>query len=144
MPSSRSLKTQILRFLVTGGLAFIIDYGLLIACTELLGLNYLVSATIGFSVSVIFNYIISVIWVFVPAPGKSRLATMTLFISLSVIGLLINNGIMWAMVELFGLWYAFAKIVATAVVMVFNFITRKILIEHRSTVARSALPSKEI
>ena len=58
---------------------------------------------------------------------------MNLFIFLSILGLVINNGIMWIMVEFLNIWYAFAKIFATGVVMIFNFITRKMLIEHKPT-----------
>ena len=55
---------------------------------------------------------------------------------LSVIGLLINNAIMWAGVELLQ-WpewlqnhaYLIVKIFATAVVMVWNFVTRKIFLD---------------
>lgn len=51
------------------------------------------------------------------------------FIILSVIGLGINELIMWIAVDAFGIFYMLAKIGATAVVMVYNFITRKLFLE---------------
>ena len=46
-----------MKFGVVGVIAFIIDYGLLALLTEVFGVNYLVSATISFTASVIFNYL---------------------------------------------------------------------------------------
>ena len=55
----KNLIAQFMKFGVVGVIAFFIDYGLLAFCTEILHFNYLVSATIGFTVSVVFNYLAS-------------------------------------------------------------------------------------
>ena len=47
-----------------------------------------------------------------------------------MIGLVINQVMMWFLVEFLGILYFIAKIFATAVVMVYNFITRKIFLEN--------------
>ena len=60
---------------------------------------------------------------------KQDVKDFVIFIILSVIGLGINSLIMYVMVEKFGVYYMFSKIVSTAVVMVYNFITRKIFVE---------------
>ena len=44
---------------MVGVIAFVIDYGSLALLTEVFGVNYLVSATIPFTVSVVFNYLAS-------------------------------------------------------------------------------------
>lgn len=55
---------QILRFGVVGGGAFAIDAGILFFLTEYFGIDPLISNIISFTVSVIFNYILSITWVF--------------------------------------------------------------------------------
>ncbi|MDO5043544.1 MAG: GtrA family protein [Slackia sp.] len=110
-------------------IAFVIDYGLLALLTELFGINYLVSATISFTASVVFNYVASMRYVFTHKEGMSRRREFIIFVVLSVIGLLINNGCMWAGVELLGIHYLLTKIVATAIVMIWNFVTRKIFLD---------------
>lgn len=132
----RKLIEQFMKFGVVGVIAFFIDYGLLAFCTEILGINYLVSATIGFTVSVVFNYIASMRYVFTHREDMSRRREFIIFVVLSVIGLIINNALMWAGVELLP-WpewlqehsYLIVKIFATAVVMVWNFVTRKIFLD---------------
>lgn len=118
-----------MKFGVVGLIAFFIDYGLLAFCTEVLGINYLVSATIGFTVSVVFNYFASMRYVFTHKQGMSRRKEFIIFVVLSIIGLLINNGCMWAGVELLGIHYLIVKIGATIIVALWNFITRKLLLD---------------
>lgn len=125
----KRLINQILKFGVVGGTAFLIDYGLLFLLTEFAGIHYLISGTISFAASVIYNYILSVVWVFDPVGERSKAKDMAVFLILSVIGLGINQVIMWILVELFGVYYMLSKIAATAIVMVYNFITRKIFLE---------------
>jgi len=122
------LLNQILKFGLVGGTAFVIDYVLLYFCTEFLHIHYLISSIISFTVSVIFNYILSIKWIF-DVKKKQDVKDFVIFIILSVIGLGINSLIMYVMVEKFGVYYMLSKIVSTAVVMVYNFITRKIFVE---------------
>ncbi len=126
----KKIIKQILKFGVVGGLAFVIDYALLYLLTEFLNIHYLVSSIISFSVSVIFNYILSIKWVF-DVNKKQDVKEFIIFIVLSIIGLGINSLIMYIMVDLMNVYYMASKIVATAVVMVYNFITRKIFIEGK-------------
>ena len=125
----KKIVRQILKFTVVGGLAFLIDYGLLYVLTEFIGIHYLISSIISFTVSVIFNYILSIKWVF-DVNKKQGLKEFILFIILSVIGLIINEIIMYLMVDIMNIHYMISKLFSTGVVMVYNFITRKIFIER--------------
>lgn len=125
----KQLIAQFMKFGVVGVIAFVIDYGLLVLLTEAFSINYLVSATISFTASVVFNYAASMRYVFTHKEGMSRRREFVIFVVLSVIGLVINNACMWAGVELFGIHYMVTKIAATAIVMVWNFVTRKIFLD---------------
>ena len=60
----KKLIEQIMKFGVVGAVAFVIDYGLLALLTEVFAINYLVSATVSFTASVVFNYVASMRYVF--------------------------------------------------------------------------------
>lgn len=126
---SNPLFVQIFRFGIVGGLAFVVDYGILILCKEVFGLNVLLSAAIAFTISVIFNYILSVKWVFDVNKKNDSKRNFILFIVFSVIGLGLTEAIMWFGTDIIKISYLIVKIIATAIVMVFNFITRKIFLE---------------
>ena len=128
----KNLFSQLIKFGLVGGIAFLIDYGIMVFLTEVFKIPSLISAAISFTVSVIFNYIASVKWVFdVDKEKNSKTKELIVFIILSVIGLGINELIMWIMDKEFGIYYMISKIVATIVVMCYNFITRKLFLEKR-------------
>ena len=124
------LVAQIMKFGVVGVIAFFIDFGVMVFLTEVFGMNPVASATISFTVSVVFNYLASMRYVFQHREGMSRTREFVIFVVLSVIGLAINDALMWAGTELASFDYRLVKIVATAVVMVWNFVTRKIFLEE--------------
>ena len=126
----KNLFSQLIKFGLVGGIAFLIDYGIMVFLTEVFKIPSLISAAISFTVSVIFNYISSVKWVFdVDKEKNSKTKELVVFILLSIVGLGINELIMWIMDKEFGIYYMISKIVATIVVMCYNFITRKLFLE---------------
>mgnify|MGYP000121499842 FL=1 len=123
------LIKQIIKFGIVGGSAFVIDYGLMIFLTEVMNINYLISNGLSFSASVVFNYIMSVKWVFDVKEKNSKTNEFLIFVLLSLVGLGINQFIMWIAVEKLEVYYLLSKIYATIIVMVYNFITRKMFLE---------------
>ena len=126
---NNKLFNQILKFGVVGGIAFVIDYVTLIICKEIININVLLSAAIAFTVSVIFNYILSIKWVFDVNKEKNSRKNFIIFIIFSIIGLGLTELIMWFGTDIIKINYLIVKIIATAIVMIFNFITRKIFLE---------------
>ena len=131
MSNTKKLFSQIIKFGFVGGAAFVIDAGLLFLLTEFCGIHYLISGMISFTASVIYNYILSVKWVFDAKKDANKTQEFIVFIVLSVIGLGINQLFMWLFVDMMHIYYMLSKIIATVIVMVYNFITRKIFLEKK-------------
>ena len=125
----KKLIAQFMKFGIVGVIAFVIDYGVMIFLTAVFGVPYLISTTISFVVSVIFNYFASMRFVFKRKDDMSRRREFIIFIVLSVCGLGINDLLMWLMVDSLYIDYRLSKIVVTVVVAVWNFVTRKIFLE---------------
>ena len=125
----KKLIEQLMKFGVVGVICFGIDYGLMIFLTELCGISYLVSSGISFSVSVMVNYTLSLKFVFETDKDKNKIVEFLIFIILSVVGLGINQVLMWVCVDKLHVYYMISKIGVTGVVMVYNFITRKLILE---------------
>lgn len=122
------LIQQVLKFGVVGFMAFGIDYGVLMLLSQVIGIDPVISAGISFCVSLVFNYLASMRFVFKHRDDMSRSHEFVVFLVLSAIGLGINELIMWVGTMWLG-GSAFAvtvvKVFATAVVMVWNFVSRK-------------------
>lgn len=125
----KKLFEQIIKFGIVGGLAFLIDYGIMVLCKEVFKFDVLVAAGFGFTVSVIFNYIASVKWVFNVNENNSKSKQFIIFIIFSIIGLIITEIIMYIGTDIMKISYLIVKVGATLIVMVFNFITRKLFLE---------------
>lgn len=125
----KKLITQIIKFGIVGVLAFFIDYGVMILLKEVFGIWYFLAAMISFTMSVVFNYIISMRYVFSGKEGMSKKKEFVIFIILSVLGLIINQLGMWILVDVVDIDYRISKFFVTAIVMVWNFVTRKIFLE---------------
>lgn len=153
----KKLIDQILKFGVVGIISFIVDFVITMAVSTLLRTSVgmttsqaaLVGAFFGFIISVIVNYILSMKYVFERREDLDRKKEFTIFVVLSIIGLGINELIILFCIDLvYANWAwlhnligatlatAGAKIVATAVVMVYNFVTRKIFLENKGGQAK--------
>lgn len=129
----KKIFIQILRFGFVGATAFLIDFGILYLLTEIIGANYLLANCFSFTVSVIYNYLMSVVWVFETDKTKNKVIELFIFILLSIIGLGTNQLIMWILVDKIHVNYLISKIFVTGIVMVYNFITRKLFLENITT-----------
>lgn len=125
----KKLVSQFVKFGLVGVIAFVIDYGIMVALVELLQMNPVVASAISFTVSVVFNYYASMRYVFTHREDMSRTKEFIIFIILSVIGLGINTALMYVGVDLLVISYLLVKLFATAVVLVWNFVSRKIWLD---------------
>ena len=125
----KKLNAQFMKFGIVGVIAFLIDYGLMVALTEFFGVPYLISNTISFTVSVVFNYVASMRYVFERRDDMSRRREFIIFVVLSIIGLILNDLFMWLFVSVWFIDYRIAKIIVTVLVAIWNFVTRKIFLE---------------
>ena len=126
---NNKLLMQILKFVIVGGIATIIDFGVLVLLKEVFGMKPVIANVISFTVSVIYNYIASVKWVFDVNKNQDKKTQFVVFVILSVIGLGINTLIIWLCDDVLGIYYLIGKVLATGIVMVFNFVTRKMFLE---------------
>ena len=115
---------EILRFGVVGGVCFVVDFGLLYALTEWGGIHFLYSAAISFTVAVTLNYWLCLKFVFTDAK-RQTMRQAVLFVGSSVAGLFLNQLSMWLLVNFFAVHYLVSKIIATAIVTIWNYVTKR-------------------
>ena len=145
----KNLIQQFLKFGVVGVIAFVVDYTVTMmlynVIRRLTGFEYseMVGSFFGFIISVIVNYVLSMHFVFERREDLDKQQEFVIFIILSAIGLVLNLIIMWLLnhplydnISILrkisaNLYVAASKIIATAIVTVYNFVTRKIFLEKK-------------
>ena len=126
---NKDLFNKIIRFSIVGGIATLIDFIFLYIFKEFLNMDVIIANTLSFIISVTYNYIASIVWVFDINKEKNKKIQFILFILFSIFGLVLNNIILYILTDMFNMYYLISKVVATLFVMIFNFITRKRFLE---------------
>lgn len=148
------LLEQIAKFGIVGVIAFLVDFFIYTALNwifratgvaETFPSYYLLSQFISFVISCITNYLLSMKYVFERREDLSRQKEFVIFFLLSAIGLVINEIVLYIGMDLVyensqwlkswmgtGLAETFFKCFATGIVMVYNFISRKLTLEKKN------------
>lgn len=107
------------RYAVSGGTATAIHYTILVLLVELAGADETLSTTVGYFLSGIVHYLLLYHWAF-RSSVRHRKATIRFFL-LAVCTLCLNSAIFWILFELAGLWYLFAQLVTTGLILSITF-----------------------
>ena len=127
----KKLIIQLIKFGIVGVIATLIDLAVLMLLKEFMHVDVLVASAVAFSVSVIANYILSMLFVF-KGSENSKVKEFIVFVVLSIGGLLLNQFIMWIGTEIMTDYYLLAKVFALVFVPIYNFVTRKIFLEKKA------------
>lgn len=122
------ISVQMFKYVIVGGVAFLLDFSMLYVLTEYLHIYYILSATAAFIAGLLCNYLMSVFWVFHERALSNRLAEFLVFSLIGVIGLLLNDGLIWSLTEVGRLHYLSSKVLAAAVIFFWNFFARRQLL----------------
>ena len=127
----KKLIIQLIKFGIVGVIATVIDLCVLMFLKEIIYLDVLVASAVSFSVSVIANYILSMLFVF-KGSENGKVKEFIVFVALSIGGLVLNQIIMWIGTEIMTAYYLWVKAFALVFVPIYNFITRKIFLEKKA------------
>ena len=119
---------QLFRYGFVGGMAFLVDYTTLFCLTHYAGIPYLLSAIIAFIFGLIANYLISISWVFQHSRKMRVWQEFLFFAVIGVVGLGLNELIMYVVTDIIHLHYMISKLFSTVIVFFWNFFARKYLV----------------
>lgn len=117
-----------LRSSAASSIAFSLDFGILVFLTEIIGLDYRLSAAAGFLGGTVFLYFLSVKWVFSRRRIQDPRLEFVLFAGFSALGLLLNLGFLVFFTDAAGIDYRISRIMAACLVFFLNFAARKLIL----------------
>jgi putative flippase GtrA len=127
---------QFIRYGFVAVVALIFDFGTYALLVRAADMYPVLAATIGFTLGLFVNYLLSISWVFKDRTRSKRVEFTTFFV-IGLIGLGLTDIIIWVLaVEMHG-DELIAKLVAAAIVFFWNFGARKILLFKGGSNAKS-------
>ena len=120
---------QLIRYLFSGGIAFLVDKLVFLTMRYSLDLNRYLSTSIAFVVGLVITYTLSVVWIFSEHRLKSRWAELGIFILIGLVGLALMNLFMWVFSSVVGIGNDFiSNLLSTICVTLWNFIAKKYIL----------------
>ena len=137
MSDARKTFWQFVRYVFAGGFAFVVDFGTLVACRELLFRDYAygvyVSVVMAFMAGHVTNYVLS-LWIVFTDPEERRkgltMRAFWLFALCALGGMGVTELGMWVGYGVMHLHYVLVKVVMAAIVFGLNFVGRKIIVSR--------------
>jgi putative flippase GtrA len=122
---------QFFRYLFVGGCSFLVDAGVLWLLARA-GMHYLLAACFGFVAGLCCNFLLSRALVFrAQTPKVGRMLEFLGYALIGLIGLGLTEALLYFFTEIVHFHYMLSKVVASAVVLFWNFLARKVFLYRR-------------
>lgn len=119
---------RIVRYFVVGGIAASVDIGCFFLFTSILNIGWFQSALGSFILATIVNYFLSIRYVFRSGIRFQKHHEVLLIFLVSGSGLIINQLILWLLIESMSVNILVSKITATMLLFVWNYGLRKTVV----------------
>lgn len=123
-----SADSELARYFVASGIAFLVDVGTLHLLTQVAGIHYLFSAATGFFLGLCTIYFLSIRWVFSKRSVKNTHHELLLFSMIGIGGLGINELGIYLLTDKLMFHYLVSKMLVTIFVFAWNFGIRKLIL----------------
>ena len=123
------LILKFIKFLTVGLSGMIIDFGITYICKEKLVVNKYISNSLGFSIAAISNFFLNKYFTY--KSNSSEIATeFYWFMGISIISLLIYNGIVWTGINKLNFKFYSSKMLAIFFITFWNFFAHLLITFH--------------
>jgi putative flippase GtrA len=115
---------KLVRYFFVGGSAAVVDISIFSIAIKIFHLDWFYVALISFIIATAVNYVLSIRYVFESGIRFERHAEISLVYMVSSVGLVLNQLVLWHLIETAGLDEVLSKLIATSVVFVWNYNAR--------------------
>jgi len=115
------LLWKFIKFCIVGAIGLLIDFGITFFLKEKWLFNKYVANSVGFSLAVLNNYLLNKYWTF--QDTNSEIFNQgTKFLIISIIGLLLNNQLIYLLINRNKWNFYVSKLIAVLLIVLWNFL----------------------
>ena len=121
---------KMVKFGFVGFSGVLVNVGFLYLFTEYLGLYYITASVLAIEIAILNNFFLNDYWTFdlkdeVNSFTQSRLKRFFSFQCVSIIGLIINIGILYILTDFFGIYYLVSNLIGILIVFFWNYLVNR-------------------
>ena len=117
---------QTIKYFLVGGIGVGVNLGLLYILTDIFGIWYILSQGIAIAVSITNNFFLHRYWTFKNEIVEPKtLERYIKFFIVSVVGMCIQLGLTFVLVENFGIYYLYAAVLSIIAASAFNYLLNR-------------------
>ena len=120
-----------IKYVISGGTAAFVDLSLLFVFTSLVGWHYLLSASLAFIIAFFVSFYLQKFWTFRDNNRDEIYKQLFLYMSVGLINLALNAGIMFVLVAKLNIWYLSAQVITGALIALESFIFYNLIIFNK-------------
>jgi dolichol-phosphate mannosyltransferase len=114
------------QYYAVGASGILVNLGLLFFLTEFVGLWYFLSYAFAISASITTNFILNKMWTFRDSIDAQKTIVMYVkFVSVSLLGMAIQLGSVYVLVESFAVYYMLAALISIGIAGAINFVINR-------------------
>lgn len=122
---------QIIRYIISGGTAALVNLVLLYVLTDVFKIWYLFSSTLAFAVAFFVSFYLQKFWTFRDKGKEKIYQQVGFYFIIAIANLGLNAALMYLSVDILKIWYLLAQILVSGIIAVESFLIYKFLIFNR-------------
>lgn len=121
-------STRVLRYLIAGGTAAMVDFVLLYALTDIFHIWYLASSVVAFSASLVTSFTLQKFWTFRNQSLTNIHRQFAITLPVAVMNLALSTAFMYLFVGTLGFHYLLARVVVLSIIAFESYLINKHII----------------
>lgn len=119
---------QIMKFVVSGGIAAAVNFFLLYLCTDFFQIWYMESLWIAYVVTFFVSFSLQRLWTFKDTSGNKVHKQLGIYFAVAVVGIIANSALMYYFVDGLRMHYLGAQFISLGLISTVNyFVYRKFI-----------------
>ncbi len=116
---------KLIRYLISGGTAAVVNWGTLFLLVHVGDMYYLYASALSFIISIGVSFTMQKFWTFRDNLVQDIHTQFTRYLVVIFFSLLLNTALVYLLVEKANVWYLLAQVLATVIIAMTNFFCYK-------------------
>ncbi len=117
----RVAAAKIMRFLIAGGIATVINLALLYILAEYVGLWYVLAVGVSFACAFAVSFVLQKYWAFRNTDAVKVKTQLPAHLSIALCNMFFDMALVYGAVEYLGMWYLIAQVIASAIISIESY-----------------------